>query len=50
MSKDSRNNKGKKNSSSSNRGLASADKETREKVASKGGKSSKVVKKINNKK
>ena len=45
MSKDNRNNKGKKNSGSSNRGLASADKETREKVASKGGKSSNISKK-----
>jgi hypothetical protein len=40
MSKDNRNNRGKKNSTSSNRGLASADKETRKKVASKGGKAS----------
>jgi hypothetical protein len=45
MSKDNRNNRVKKNSASINRGLASADKETREKVSSKGGKSSTSSKK-----
>jgi len=45
MSKDNRNNRGKKNSTSSNRGLASADKKTRKKVVSKGRKSSNTSKK-----
>ena len=41
MSKDNKNTKGKKKSSStSKRGLASANKETKEKVARKGGKAS----------
>jgi hypothetical protein len=40
MSKDNKNTKGKKKSSTSKRGLASATKETKEKVARKGGKAS----------
>lgn len=45
MSKDNRNNRGKKNSTSNNRGLASADKKIRKKVSSKAGKSSNSSKK-----
>jgi hypothetical protein len=40
MSKDNKNTKGKKKSNTSKRGLASANKETKEKVARKGGKAS----------
>ena len=40
MSKDNKNTKDKKKSSTSKRGLASATKETKEKVARKGGKAS----------
>ncbi len=40
MSKDNKNTKGKKKSSTSKRGLASATKETKAKVARKGGKAS----------
>lgn len=40
MSKDNKNTKGKKKSDTSKRGLASANKETKEKVARKGGKAS----------
>ena len=40
MSKDNKNTKGKKKSDTSKRGLASANKETKEKVSRKGGKAS----------
>ena len=44
MSKDNKNTKGKKKSDTSKRGLASANKETKEKVARKGGKASSSAK------
>ena len=40
MSKDNKNTKGKKKNNTSKRGLASANKETKEKLARKGGKGS----------